>query len=36
MGDLGYIVGYMVVFAFLLGAIIGYWVGRRERKHESK
>ena len=32
MGNIGYIFGYSVIFAFLLGAIVGYslkWLGDR-------
>ena len=32
MGNIGYIFGYAVIFAFLLGAIVGYslkWLGDR-------
>lgn len=37
MGDIGYIVGYALIFAFMVGGIIGYVVGHRERKtDESK
>lgn len=37
MGDIGYIVGYALIFVFLVGAVIGYIAGRRERKmNESK
>lgn len=34
MGDIGYIVGYALIFVFLVGVIIGYVVGRREREDE--
>lgn len=30
MGDIGYIVGYALIFVFMVGAIIGYVVGRRK------
>ena len=37
MGDIGYIVGYALIFVFMVGGIIGYVVGHRERKiNESK
>ena len=28
MGDFGYIYGYMLVFVFCLGALLGYIIGR--------
>ena len=28
MGDIGYIVGYALIFVFLVGAVIGYVVGK--------
>ena len=29
MGDIGYIFGYAIIGAFLLGAVVGYFVGNK-------
>ena len=30
MGDIGFIFGYTIVGAFLLGAVVGYFVGNKQ------
>ena len=35
MGDFGYIFGYAIVLAFLMGGIIGYGVGYYQRRFEE-
>lgn len=35
MGDFGYIFGYTIFFAFLIGGIIGHFIGYHQRKGEE-
>ena len=32
MGNIGYILGYGIFFAFCLGAVVGYIIGKIEKK----